>query len=105
MKFELVEFYPMSEEERKKYKTKCVGTVHIYLIDYELDIRGIRVLPRKNGYFYHAPHFHFKDEDGKKGKYPLLRFVNEEKHKAFMKFLKDEVTPVVEAKLKSRSGK
>jgi len=105
MRYEFVEFYPMSEEERKKYRTKCVGTIHIYLIDYEMDVRGIRVIPLRKGFFFEIPHYRFKDEDGKKGKYPLLRFVNEEKHKAFMNFLQKEVTPVVEAKLKSQSGK
>lgn len=105
MKIELVEFYPLSDEEKNKYKTKCVGTVHVYLIESEMDVRGIRVIPLKRGYFFEIPHFRFKDEDGKKGKYPLLHFVNEKKHKAFLKFFKDEVTPVVDAKLKSRSGK
>lgn len=105
MRYEFVEFYQLTEDEKKKLKTNSVGTVHIYIVDYELDVRGIRVIPLKKGFFFEMPMYKYREEGGKKGKYPALRFVNDEKQKDLIKFLREEVGPIVEARLKSQSEK
>lgn len=59
MKFELVEFYPISDKKHKK----TVGTVHIYAIDCQLDIRGILVSTSGKAMFFHLPHYTTKDQE------------------------------------------
>jgi hypothetical protein len=98
MKFELVEFYPATEP---KFKKNFVGTVHIYAIDCELDIRGILVTKNGKSMFFNFPHFKALDsETGLEARYPLIRWTNEATHKGMMDFLHKEVKPIILEKIK-----
>lgn len=98
MRYEFVEFYPLSTNEKKG--KKAIGTCHIYAIDIELDIRGIVVSKTPKGFFYHFPHaWQIDPETNKREKYPILRFTNEDKHQELLKFMFDEVTPIIKEKL------
>lgn len=89
-KFELVEFYPAPAANKRK---DFIGTVHIYDIKCELDIRGIYVMKAGKKLFFHLPHFFsIEPETGKETRYPHLRFTNEKKHQEMMDFLHKEVT-------------
>lgn len=102
MKFELVEFYPINN---KKFKN-TVGTVHIYAIDCELDIRGILVSVRGKAVFFHLPHYIGKDEEtGENVRYPHIRWTNQKTHEEMLDFLHREVKPLVLESLKSREVK
>ena len=105
MKYEFVEFYPNQERKGAKKKSKCLGTVHIYHTELQLDIRGILVIQAKSGVVFSFPHFRYFDEDGKAKRYPLLRFCREEDHEELWNFMKEKVKPVVEERVKSRSEK
>lgn len=98
MKFEMVEFY---RTDLKKNKN-ILGTVHIYAIDCELDIRGIRVWRQGKGMWFNFPHLRALDnETGKEVMYPLIRWTNEATHKEMMDFLHNEVKPKIREILKN----
>jgi hypothetical protein len=96
MKFEFVEFYEATEERKSKISNKLIGTVHIYLIDCELDIRGIYVKKQGKQIYFHLPHFSDIDnETGEKVKYPHIRFVNQKKQSEMLDFLHKVVKPKI----------
>jgi hypothetical protein len=102
MKFELVEFYPI---ENKQFP-KTVGTVHIYAIDCELDIRGILVTKQGKGIYFNLPHYNAKDQEtGENVRYPHIRWTNQATHEEMLNFLHREVKPLVLESLKSREVK
>jgi DNA-binding cell septation regulator SpoVG len=103
MKFELVEFYKWPFKQKNQKERYTLGTVHVYWIDQELDIRGILVKRAGKGMFFAIPHFNTLDEEGKPCRYPLIRFTNEEKQKEFLNFLHQVVKPKVKEILKSNA--
>jgi heat shock protein HspQ len=100
MKFEFVEFYPYPKQALlKKSRKRNVGTIHLYLIDGELDFRGIIVRIDGNHMFFNFPHFNAVDENHKTISYPFLRFMNENVHKEMHKYLQDVVRPQIEKRI------
>lgn len=76
---EVVEFY----EENTKKKDK-IGTLHVYLPNIELDIRGIDVLKRGKMMFFNLPHRNAWDSEAEmRVGYPIISFCNPEKSKQF----------------------
>ena len=105
MKFELVEFYESNKQIRDKYSKKCVGTVHIYAIDCELDIRGINIHKNGNNIYFNFPHFNGVDnETGEKVRYPIIRWTNETIQTEMMDFLRNEVKPEILKRLKEKEN-
>lgn len=109
MKFELVEFYPTTDKNRGKFKKHDVGTVHIYAIDANLDLRGIRVVTKGQNskhVVFLPPHISTRDGiSGEPVRYPVFRFTMPEDHKAMIDFLQAEVKPVVLKYLKKQARK
>ena len=101
MDFEFVEFYPVNEQDKGKISDKIVGTVHIYCIDCKLDIRGIQVSFFNRGVYFNIPRYPGYDENGKKIRYPLISWTNQEDNKSMLNFLHNEVKPII----KKRMGK
>lgn len=100
MKIEFVEFYPYKPKVPNKHQKNNLGTVHIYLIEEELDIRGIMAMKAGKGIFFNLPHYVAIDEEtGKPVRYPHIRFTNESKHKDLMDFLHNEVKPIVRKRI------
>lgn len=105
MKVEFVEFYPLASSLKKNRHKNTLGTVHVYLIDEEMDVRGILAIKSGKGIFFALPHFKTIDaESGEKVAYPHVRFTNQEKHKKLMDFLHAEVKPVIKQRLKAQGG-
>lgn len=75
MKIEVVEFY--HDETLTKQKLKH-GTMHIYIIDLQIDIRGIRWFKTKKKWIMRMPHL-IGIEDGKRVFYPVVTFTDTEK--------------------------
>lgn len=70
---ELVAFYP---EYSGKHET--AGTVHIYVKDIGLDIRGIRYVKKKKSSFAFVPNkISWDFEDKKNIKYPIISFTDD----------------------------
>ena len=89
MKFELVEFYPVTEKNFSKQDRNLVGTVHLYCVDCGLDIRGIRVTNNGNTIFFNLPHVYaYDNQTGEKIRYPVVRFTNDGVQKEIFEFLK-----------------
>lgn len=94
MKFEFVEFYHAPEDVKQRNK-HSLGTLHIYAIDCELDLRGIRINKAGRSIIFILPYTSTTDEEGQKVKYPFFRFTNEKIHKELMEFLHKEVKPKI----------
>lgn len=86
MKVELVEIY-----KEKSQNKKFVGTAHIYVCDYDMDIRGIGVFKKKGGYFCRLADRFALDENKQKVRYPVFRFTNQAKHLELMNAICDAV--------------
>lgn len=103
MKFELVEFYPVTDQNRGKKKKNMLGTVHIYVIDIQLDIRGIRVVRKGKDVFFCIPHvFDLDHETGEKIRYPIFRWTDQKTHDEMMNFLNTEVKSLIFDKLNTK---
>lgn len=88
MKIEVVEVYKV-----KTLNKKFVGTAHVYLCDLDMDLRGIGVYKKKDGFFCQSADRFAVDETTKqKVRYPVVRFTNNEKQKQFMNELSKAVT-------------
>jgi hypothetical protein len=104
MKIEFVEFYPYNPEISIKKNKNILGTVHIYLIEEEMDIRGILVSKAGKGIYFHLPHYTAIDEETRKPvRYPHIRFTNDSKHKSLMDFLHNEVKTIIRERLLVKS--
>jgi hypothetical protein len=102
MKFELVDFYPITDKNRGRAKKNVLGTVHVYVIDYELDIRGIKVVKCGNNLHFLMPHsFGIDLETGENVKYPIFRFTKQTHHEELMDFLHQQVKPTIMEKTKN----
>ena len=104
MKFEIVDFYPYmrSPKWKKLGGRKPIGSVHVYWIDQEMDLRGILAyISPKTGIYYSLPFLtNFSPETNRVVRYPAFAFTSLEKTKALEDFLKLEATPLVEKYLK-----
>ncbi len=102
MKIEIVEFYPFQKGEKKD--KKMLGTIHVYLIDYKLDYRGILVFNSPTNYRYKFPGAYQIDpsQDNKKIFFPILAFQNQNDYDTLLDFLKKEGSEYIRKKLKEK---
>ncbi len=88
MNFEFVEFYPARSIKKT---SKFLGTLHIYVCDWNADIRGICVFKgTREGFFFKMPTNRTVDNEGKKVEYPIVNFVGEKDKKDLVAFLRKE---------------
>ena len=74
MKIEIVGFYKNLDP-----KFKIIGTLHVYLVDLDLDIRGIAVHKAGKLWFYKIPGRNCIDSETKeKVWFPYISFSNKE---------------------------
>src|SRR4029077_16940228 len=85
MEIEIVEFYP---EPNTKKGEKC-GTLHVYLTNIGMDIRGIRCIKTKRGWVTLMPHKQGW-EDGKRVFYPVVSFTDIEIMKKLLLQIKEK---------------
>lgn len=88
MKIEVVEFYPF--EMKKGQKNPFLeGTLHIYLCDLDIDIRGIYCIKKKERWLIKPPTRKGTDyEQNCEVIYPIFNFASMAKQKEFMEDLK-----------------
>ncbi len=85
-KIEIIEYYPLIKKNKKQ---NFIGTMHIYLVDEEMDVRGVYVFKKEdNKYKFVMPHKYSKDlESGKNEWYPIINFTSQRKNKDLSKAL------------------
>jgi hypothetical protein len=98
MDIEVVEFYP----NRTCFRKGCMfGTMHIYIIDTEQDIRGVKVFKKDKCYFFKMPYFIGYDEETKENvTYPMFSFTDVEKNKALMDAIVQRGTAYIKTMIK-----
>lgn len=105
MKFEFVEFYRNQNTIKRRKDSVNIGTVHIYFVDYAMDLRGIVVFIRKNYMHFKMPHFRGIDPDtGETVWYPAVSFTTHIMLPDLLKFLIQEVQPQIWERLKAEMG-
>lgn len=80
MNIEIIEFYPSSDKKRKE-----IGSLHIYLPDLKLDIRGISVFKNAKHWFFQIPYRFGEEftEEGRQVQYPIVCFNSPDMEKDF----------------------
>lgn len=99
MNIEIVEFYPI-----KKDNKRIQGTLHLYIEDWKMDLRGVWLCKFKNKslkemYMFRMPWKQTFDENGKEVRYPVIAFVDQTIEKQIFDFLHDSGKRYVEQKL------
>lgn len=95
MKIELIEIY-----KEKTNNKNFIGTAHVYLIDYEMDLRGIGVFKGNKGYYCKLPYRYSVDPETKNVVgYPVINFTNIAKQKE----LNNMILAVVKAKMEEKN--
>lgn len=101
MEIECVGFYP--EEKKLKKGNKTLGTLHIYVPDMDMDIRGIKVIQQRNNkYFFEIPYMiKFDTEEKKPVKFPIISFCSRKTQETFIESLIKNGAPFIKQELKS----
>lgn len=100
MEIEVVDFYPKQKLKNKKF----VGTMHVYLCEKKIDIRGIKVFKAGKSFFVDVPHQYGYDDDEKKDvKYPLISFLENDEQEDFITSLRKEAKKYLHKKLKKKN--
>ena len=81
MNIEFVEFYQL---ERNDQRQALKGTLHVYLCDLDIDLRGVFVLRNKDFGRFSLPFKKALDENGDLISYPVFNFVSIEKQRALI---------------------
>ena len=87
MKVELIEFY----QDTQKKKNEITGTAHVYIEDFDLDVRGIYVRKTGNQLWISKPTQKYIDENQKSCKYPIIDFANRNTDREFIKHVRNEL--------------
>lgn len=75
MRIEVVEFYP---RPHKSY----LGDLHVYIIDEDIDLRGVNVWVNKSGIYFTLPAKRTTDlETGQPVRFPFFCYASKEKTK------------------------
>lgn len=93
MKLEFVAFYPRTA--KNTWHPKFIGTVHFFISDYGMDIRGVLVSNRNGSIDFQFPHYRDSKKDLTAVSYPLWRFRDGQKQKELVDFLHDVVKPEI----------
>lgn len=97
MKIEVVEFYPLL----KMAKHGKIGTLHVFVADYNLDIRGINVFFRKNRLYFFTPSITFLDPKSKSlVSYPIVNLAIKDSKKTFIREMRNAGNKYVRANYK-----
>ena len=98
MKIEIVEFYPSD----KQSPCTLQGTLHIYVIDKGMNVRGVGILKDKRGkWFVQMPYRWGVDQDTKKAcRYPIVNFTLARENKDLIQAIKKQGSKYVEDMLK-----
>ena len=90
MKIEVIEFYPNDKKD-----SKVLGSMHVYVEDLDLDIRGILFIKHKDKWIVRMPHKRYID-DGKTKMFPVVAFTNRVKMEEMLDQIKEKGIKYIE---------
>lgn len=97
MEIEIVEFYP--DLDKKPLFKNLIGSMHVYIIEDKIDLRGVRVFLNRNGLYFKMPCLVGLDEETKKKVlYPLFSYQDREKDKKLREQIKIKGTKYIQEK-------
>lgn len=97
MNIEIVAFY---QHEKDDAKQTLFGTLHVYLVDYDIDLRGVFVSRRKDAWFFSLPSRPgFDQATGKAIRYPCITFKSREKQNELIDAIREKGRAYIEARL------
>jgi hypothetical protein len=94
---EIVNFYPTVREDNKQF---LQGSLHVYIVDLGIDLRGVFVSKKKDFWYFSLPMRIAKD-DGKTVKYPIMSFRDRDKTNQLLQIIKEQGKPFIENYLKT----
>jgi|SRR5580693_1762261 hypothetical protein len=95
LKIEVIEVYLTTIDKSLRY---IKGTMHIYIENDQLDIRGINVRFHKERWLIWLPEAYSKDEEtGVPVKYPIPSYASNWKQAQLLSFLKKEAVQYMQA--------
>lgn len=98
MEIEIIEAYEIRFKEGDKPKG---WSLHIYLPEWEMDVRGIILKKYGGGWFMQMPFLTNYDKEEKKPvRFPLISFLERDKTKDLNQKIKEKAVEYVEKKLK-----
>lgn len=93
MNIEIVECYPI----KLKKKADFAGSLHVYLIDYGIDLRGAIIIKNKNHWIIKMPYKTGIDQEtGEYVSYPIFSFTDREKGKSLLNEIKKKAIEYIE---------
>lgn len=104
MEIEVIEFYPIEDNViRVRKQKKTEGTLHVYLPEHDIDIRGILVKKTGNNWFFVLPFRECFDTETKKFvRYPTFGFANKTKNLALIASIRRESIKYIQEKSRKR---
>lgn len=86
LKMEVVAFYEYERDDSKKFLS---GSCHVYLIDLNIDLRGLRVVKNKDRWRIKIPYYITHDKETKqKVMYPIFTFADKNQHQTLCRTAK-----------------
>lgn len=100
MNIEVVDFYQQSNSgTAHRPHTNFIGTLHIYICDLDIDLRGLPVFKKGKRIFIQMPTKMGIDPDTKEQvKYPTFNFANHNKQKEFVSAIVKVGVPFIQKK-------
>lgn len=94
MEIEIVDFYPVEKQERR-----LLGSLHIYLIDLKLDIRGFRVIfdmDAQKRWRFIFPHISiFFPKEQKSETFPVVQFSDAQMNRDLIKQIRKKASEYI----------
>lgn len=88
MEIEIVEFYEFKRDEKKQ---RLEGTLHVYLINEKIDLRGIYLVRHKNKVYIQMIYKKAIDLDTKEEvSYPIFSYADPKKNKELLEAIREK---------------
>ena len=100
MNIEIVEFYKNPIYKKGSY----IGTLHVYLTDFDMDLRGIKLFSKKGYIHINLPTGKTKDTDGTWVMYTFISFTNKERCRELVSVIREAIPKFMKEWFKENPG-
>ena len=98
MEIEIVEAYLIKRDAQAQPKG---WSLHVYIPEWEMDLRGIWMFKKESGWIIQMPHLtNFDEDEQKKIRFPVISFSDSEKIRKLKEEIKKKAIEYIEEKLK-----